>query len=66
MEVITIGKTKIDIQTRGCWKCGSLHSHHWRVVKTIKISVDAGGTRGSITREIGIHVCGDCDDVPTF
>ncbi len=51
---VRFGKTKISIDVKGCFKCGTLWSSGWHEYK--QIPVQFGDTKSSII----IHICADC------
>lgn len=50
----TIGKTKIEVEVRGCCKCGVQCHSEWKVSSFIPVKI--GNKEGIIF----IHICGDC------
>lgn len=64
------GKTKIDIRTRGCVYCGTGFSYYWQVVRTFKVTIEAGkwralrGNPKSKTMELTLSACGHCCGIP--
>jgi hypothetical protein len=39
MAVKTIGKTKVNIETEGCFYCGTSYAEGWTVVKVVEVRI---------------------------
>jgi len=69
MADFAVGKAKFQIRQRGCVRCGTENSYYWRVVQTIKVTVETNNKHlapiadrpvKKITRELTLSACGRC------
>ncbi|MCZ7358691.1 MAG: hypothetical protein O8C55_01330 [Candidatus Methanoperedens sp.] len=51
---IKIGKTQINIEVQGCYRCGTLWSSGWHPLKEVPVQIN--GRSLSLT----LNVCHDC------
>jgi hypothetical protein len=51
---VTIGRTRITVDVRGCLDCGTEWSHGWVPARTVPVTI---GTRALA---IGLSRCADC------
>lgn len=51
---VTIGKTHINIDVTGCFRCGTPWSNGWYHLKSVRAVID------NIHKLLPVHVCADC------
>jgi hypothetical protein len=50
----TVGKTKINVEAKGCVKCGSEHASGWAFYQVVPIII------GNLHGTVNISICADC------
>lgn len=58
MAALTVGKAKIDLDVRGCIKCGFEYSHNWETAKEVTVTFEVD--KRKVVRTVSVYVCGDC------
>lgn len=54
MQSVSVGRTKVSVEARGCFGCGTLYSSGWETHCVVE--VDVNGRR----LMVAIPVCADC------
>lgn len=55
MESVKIGKSSIEIRSKGCIDCGTEHSAGWTHIRTVPVIVD-----GRKPINVSLSICADC------
>jgi hypothetical protein len=60
MQTVMVGRAHVQVEVKGCFRCGTQYGSGWKPVRDIPVMV------GERKLTVGISICADCseDEIP--